>query len=59
MQVWGEFVATLLAFGGHFGASFGPYRRRMAGVMRIGAGFVGLKAKMCTAFEPEAKSRRA
>jgi hypothetical protein len=29
----------------------------MAGVMRIGAGLVGLKAKMCTPLEPEAKSR--
>ena len=44
---------------GNFWASFGPYRRRMAGVMRIGAGLVGLKAKMCTAFEPEAKSKGA
>ena len=73
MQLWGELVATLLALGGplwgylgymrvtlgHFWASFGPYRRRMAGVMCLGAGLVGLKAKMCTPFEPEAKSRRA
>ena len=42
---------------GHFWASFGPYRRRMAGVMRIGAGLVGLKAKMCMPLELEAKSR--
>ena len=42
---------------GHFWASFGPCRCRLASVMRIGAGLVGLKAKMCTPFEPEAKSK--
>ena len=42
---------------GQFWASFGPYRCRLAGVMRIGAGLVGLKAKMCTPLEPEAKPR--
>ena len=36
---------TLGALQGHFWVTFGSYRRRMAGVMHVGAGLVGLKSE--------------
>ena len=44
---------------GHFWVSFGLYRRRMAAVMRISAGLVGLKSENMHATAARSKSKRA